>query len=145
MPRLQNFSAVNGVFDNITVKNINNKSINNINGGSAKLPYSLVVANTESLPEEGDYFQTKTYIPFQFNVESVTLQVNQNVEYTSKVSVGVDNAHFEFTITPNNTTVNKNCNMTLTKGVIKNIKIENMSNDDGDVSTCSVLLHGYVV
>ena len=142
MPRAKSISAVNGIFDTLTVKSINNGDFN-LGNSKNEFPYSLVVATTESLPEEGECFKTSSYIPFHFKVNAVTLQVNQRVDHTSKVNVKISNRDFEFTIVPSQTTVNKNCTIELPKGVVQNVQIENMSNDDGDVSTCTVLLHGF--
>lgn len=136
MPRLTNFSSINATIDNIHIQNINTKNY--------IFPYSLVVANTESLPEEGECFTTMTYIPYDFQVQSITLQINQNFDKTSKVNIKIKNKNYEFTMETTKPTLNKQCNFTLQKDSFESIEIENMKDDDGDVSCCTVILNGKV-
>lgn len=145
MPRLVNFSSVNATIDNIkgvvgTFDKIITKDISFTN---QQLPYSLVVAVTESLPEEGDQFSTTAYCPYKFNVKSITLQVNQEIEKNTNVNVYINNKVHKFTVSKNSPTVNINTQMNL-QSYIK-VQIENMKDDDGDISSCSVILHGEVV
>ena len=138
MPRLVNFSSVNATIDNLNVKCIRSDGYH--------LPYSLVVATTESLPEEGDSFTTTTFVPFQFEVKSITLQINQVVQARSKVKVTLCGKQYLFTVSSNEPTVNIQLekSVIINQGGYEKVSIENMPNDDGDVSACSVLLNGLV-
>ena len=138
MPRQSNFSSVNATIDNLTVKSINNSA--------CYIPYSLVAAVTESLPEEGESFSTTAFIPYKFKVKSITLQINQSFDAESKVRVNLCNMNYIFTVTPNKPTMNIELSKTLDicKNSYEKITIENMPNDDGDVSCCAVILHGLV-
>lgn len=146
MPRLTNFSSVNATIDNIkgvigTFDKIVTKDITFTN---QKLPYSLVVATTESLPEEGDSFSTIAYCPHVFDVKSITLQVNQEVEKDTKVNVYIENKIYKFIVSKNSPTINVNIAQLKLQSYI-HVKIENMKDDDGDISSCSVILHGSVM
>lgn len=134
--RLRELSSIKGTFDIVQAKAIQCQDY--------FLPYSLVAATTESLPEEGDVYRTTTFIPFDFKVNSITLQVNQACENVSKVSVRLCKQYFVFTVKPNKTTLNiaLTKHILLAQGVYENIEIENMKNDEGDVSACCVILNG---
>lgn len=136
--RLRELSSIKGTFDIVHTKSIQCQDY--------FLPYSLVAATTESLPEEGDVYRTVTFIPFEFKINSITLQVNQSCDNVSKVSVQLCKQLFVFTVTPNKTTLNIVLTkpILLTRDAYENIEIENMTNDDGDVSACSVILNGFV-
>lgn len=132
MPRLQNISAINGTFDNLNVKNY-----------SVDVPYSLTIASTESLPEEGESFSTTAFIPFNMKVMSITLQINQRVVCDTKVRVVMNGSMYIFNISQSQPTLNLPINnMALSKSTYITVCIDNMPDDDGDVSACSVLLHG---
>ena len=145
MPRLTNFSSVNATIDHIkgvvgTFDKIVTKDISFTN---QQMPYSLMVAVTESLPEEGDCFSTTAYCPYKFTVKSVTLQVNQEIEKNTKVNVYIGNKVHNFLVSKASPTVNVNTQLNLHSYV--KVRIENMKDDDGDISSCSVILHGTVL
>ena len=135
MPRLSTMSAINGIFDKIKVGHVECKDF--------WIPYSLLVANTESLPEEGECFETLAYIPCELKVKSIVLQINQTFDKPSNVSVKLMGKEYVFHMTPSQTTQHISVNMTIQKESYEKVVIENMTNDEGDVSACSVLLHGY--
>lgn len=136
MPRLNNFSAGSGIFDKIKIKSIEPEV--------CCIPYSLLVASTESLPEEGESFETTTYIPFEFNVKSITLQINQCFDKPSNVCVNILGNNYIFNMKPDQPTLNLDVNLMLKKACYQRIVIENMKNDEGDVSACVVMLHGFI-
>jgi len=137
MPRLSNFSSINAIIDNVQLKNIITDNY--------IYPYSLNIATTESLPEEGDSFTTMFYVPFNFKVQSISLQINQQFDKISNVKINVCNKEFEFSMSPEQPTLNKSIsNIVLKQDTYNKIKIENMKNDEGDVCSCSVFLHGKV-
>tara|TARA_B100001758_G_C18364176_1_gene587506 strand:- start:423 stop:845 length:423 start_codon:yes stop_codon:yes gene_type:complete len=138
MPRQEFFSCVNANIDNITTKKINvtNLSVNH--------PYSLILAHTESLPEEGEKLSTKAFIPFDVKLTALSLQVNQDLVCDSKVKVMIDNNEFIFTLSPSKSTVFTDSSLVLKKNSLVAVTIENMKDDEGDISTCTLLLHGFV-
>lgn len=138
MPRQEHFSCVNANIDNITTKKIN---ITNL---SVSHPYSLILAHTESLPEEGDKLLTKAFIPFDIKLTALSLQVNQDLVCDSKVKVTIDNNEFIFTLSPSNSTVFTDSSLVLKKNSLVVVTMENMKDDEGDVSICTLLLHGFV-
>ena len=145
MPRLTNFSSVNATIDHIkgVVGTFDKIVTKDISFSNQQLPYSLVVAVTESLPEEGDFFSTTAYCPYKFNVKSITLQVNQEIEKNTKVNVYIGNKVHNFMVSKTTPTLNINTQLLLQSYI--NVKIENMKDDDGDISSCSVILHGTVI
>ena len=105
-------------------------------------PYSLLMAHSESLPEEGEVFSTTSFVPFQVNVTSLSIQVNQTLLCNSKLKVCINNNEFIFELTKDNTTKQQSCNFNVQN--MTKVTIENMKDDEGDVSTCSLFIHGHV-
>lgn len=138
MPRQEHFSCVNATIDNITTKNINLTNVNILH------PYSLMLAHTESLPEEGEKLTTNAFIPFNVKLTGLSIQVNQDLLCDSKVKVTIDGSEFIFTLSPINSTVFLNSSLKFKANSLVTIIMENMSDDEGDISTCTLSLHGMV-
>lgn len=135
MPKIVNFSSVNANFENLNVKNFT------ITGYT--IPYSLNVASTESLPEEGEMFSTMTFIPFDMQIVSVSLQANQEIICDSKVKVSIGEITTIFTVSRDKPIAFQTINtpVLFEKNTLQNITIENLKDDDGDVTSCSVTIH----
>ena len=138
MPRQEYFSCVNATIDNITTKKINLTNIN------VSHPYSLMLAHTESLPEEGEKLTTNAFIPFSVKLTGLSIQVNQVLVCDSKVKVTIDDNEYIFTLSSTKSTVFLSSSLQFKAKSLVTITMENMSDDEGDISTCTLLLHGMV-
>ena len=134
MPRQEYFSCVNANIDNLTTKKLN--VIGSLH------PYSQLIAHTESLPEEGYRLSVDSFIPFKVNVSHIALQVNQDLVCDSKIKVTINQVEYIFTMSSNQSTMYIKTSFTLSKETLVSITIENMKDDEGDISTCTLFLYG---
>lgn len=115
------------------------------------IPYSLLVASTDLLPAAGDSFSTKSYIPFQFNVVSISFQTTQEIFYPVKVKINIVGYHsFEVFISPKSSTYTHFVNLKLNANkcinvIVENLEEENSIHDLGDISSFILHFHGHAM
>lgn len=122
------------------------------------LPYSLHAAATESLPEanpndSSDAFKCTAYIPFNFMLTTIELQVTHEIIDTAVVRVVVDDKiDTLLTVTNEDSSPTFNVNDVIFPAKSKvSILIENKDNteegadaDQDDVNSCHLYFHGFV-
>ena len=116
------------------------------------IPYSLMVAASDFLPEAGsDAFSTQVYIPFCFDVRSISFQTTQEVLFPAKVKLNiVKHQSFEIFVTPKQPTIIQQMQKRFNQGDILTMVVENIDEEDsphdlGDISSFVVHFHGYVM